>query len=115
MNYSLEFQILLDNAIKEKLYKSLVKQINKDFSRAAVDENFSVDIQPQSLARSLVASLYELITRDFEIYLSFLYAVDVPESSIKALPEQHVDEMAQSVALLVLKREWQKVWYKAQN
>lgn len=115
MNTTLQAEKILDNAQNENLYQDIVLQINKDFSRAAIDENFNDTTTPKSLVRRLVALLFELITTNFESYLNLLYAIDVPERSVKELPEQEVDKIAQAVCVLILKREWQKVQFKNRN
>ena len=112
MNTTLQAQKILDHAVAENLYNDVILQINKDFARAAVDEHFASETEPRSLVRRLVALLFELITTNFESYLNLLYTIDVPEQRIKQLPEQEIDKIAQAVAVLILKREWQKVQFK---
>ena len=41
-----------------------------------------------------------------------LYIIDVPEEQIKSLDGSDLVELAEQVAFLVLKREWQKVWFR---
>tara|TARA_R110002020_G_scaffold149855_6_gene326328 strand:- start:833 stop:1186 length:354 start_codon:yes stop_codon:yes gene_type:complete len=115
MDSSLTTEKLLIKASEMELYDNLVRQLNKDFIRAGIAQEFHIEIKPKSLIRSLVAALYELITVDFEAYLNLLYVIDVPEKSVKALPEQRVDELAQSIAELILKREWQKVLFRQRH
>ena len=109
MNTTLQAEKILDNAQAENLYQDLVLQINKDFSRAAIDENFNDSTTPKSVVRRLVALLFELITTNFESYLNLLYAIDVPERSVKELPEQEVDKR---FACLFLKENGKKYCLK---
>ena len=112
MNRSLTTEKLLLEASAMELYEDLVRQLNKDFIRSGVDQEFNIGIKPKSLARSLVAVLFELITGDFEAYLNLLYVIDLSEKSVKDLPEQRVDEVAHAIALLILQREWKKILFR---
>jgi len=42
-----------------------------------------------------------------------LYIVDVPEHQIKNIKETDLERLVPQVAFLILKREWQKVWFKS--
>ena len=107
-----EIKDLLNQSIASGLYPTLVRQINKDFLRAGLDEEFTEDYSAASLSRNLTAVVYELIVSDFEAYLNLLYTIDIPENRIKSLPEQRVDELAVSVSGMILNRELQKVRFR---
>ena len=103
---------ILQRAERAALYKSLIAQLNKDFQRAGVADQFSDNLTPEVLARNLTASLYNIIVSDFEVYLNLLYAIDVSESKIKSLPQQEVHELTFAVSELILEREFVKVSFK---
>ena len=46
-------------------------------------------------------------------YLNLLYIVDVSEKQVKALDGNDTLKLAEDVSFLILRREWQKVWYKS--
>ncbi|MEM6722352.1 MAG: hypothetical protein AAF611_23705 [Bacteroidota bacterium] len=103
---------LLSEASKEALYEKLIIQLNKDFTLANIEETFPADISPESLKKELHAIVYQLIQEKFAAYLNLLYIMDVSEAKIKALDGSDVVELSEQVAFLMLKREWQKVWFK---
>lgn len=103
---------LIHTAQKEQLYGKLVAQLEKDFGLANVPIDFSLDITPHDLKAILHEKLYNLILEKFTDYLNLLYIVDVPEKALKEIRVTDVVEVAEQVSFLVLKREWQKVWFK---
>ncbi len=104
--------LLLSEAQKEKLYITLVEQINKDFTLANEPVDFATDISPINLKLGVHEKIYGLIQHKFAEYLNLLYIIDVPEKDIKSLDGSDLVELSEQVAFLVLKREWQKVWFR---
>ncbi|WP_341216537.1 hypothetical protein [uncultured Wocania sp.] len=106
------FDALIEEANQLNLYHKLVKQLNKDFLLANVDLDFHEDILPTSLKLLLHETVYKLIQEKFTEYLNLLYIIDVPEKAVKALNGEDVLKLSEDVTFLILKREWQKVWFK---
>ncbi|RXG14173.1 hypothetical protein DSM03_101290 [Leeuwenhoekiella aestuarii] len=106
---------ILQKAEDAKLYKDLIIQLNKDFLRAGIADQFGEDVSAEALVRNLTASLYATIVSDFEVYLNLLYTIDVSESKIKKLPQQEVHEFALAVSELILEREFMKVFLKIET
>ena len=106
------FEALIQEANQLNLYKKLIQQLNKDFLYANIDLDFDEDILPTSLKLLLHEIVYKLIQEKFTEYLNLLYIIDVPEQSIKALNGDDTIELAAQVSFLMLKREWQKVWFR---
>ena len=104
--------LLLSEAQKEELYIKLIEQINKDFALANESVDFPILISPIDLKIQLHEKIYRLIQHKFAEYLNLLYIVDVPEDQIKKLDGSDLVELSEQVAFLVLKREWQKVWFR---
>jgi len=104
--------LLLSEAQKEELYLKLIEQINKDFTLANENVDFQVGIAPIDLKIQLHEKIYRLIQHKFAEYLNLLYIIDVPENEIKKLDGSDLMELAEQVAFLILKREWQKVWFR---
>ena len=48
----------------------------------------------------------------FAEYLNLLYIVDVPEREFQYIEVTDAVEVADQVTFLILKREYQKVWYR---
>ena len=104
--------LLLTQASVENLYLKLVEQINKDFNLANEGIDFPMSIAPEELKIQLHEKVYRLIQYKFAEYLNLLYIIDVPEEQIKKLDGSDLVELSEEVAFLVLKREWQKVWFR---
>jgi len=114
MNALETIQELLNEAQAKNLYKKLILQLNKDLLYANVDLEFNEEILPTSLKLLLHEEIYRLIQEKFAEYLNVLYIIDVPEKAVKALDGNDTLKLAEQVTFLILKREWQKVWYKNQ-
>lgn len=104
--------LLLTQASVENLYLKLVEQINKDFNLANEGIDFPMSIAPEELKIQLHEKIYRLIQYKFAEYLNLLYIIDVPENEIKQLDGLDIVELAGQVSFLILKREWQKVWFR---
>lgn len=104
--------LLLTQATVENLYLKLLEQINKDFNLANEGVDFPITIAPEELKIQLHEKIYRLIQYKFAEYLNLLYIIDVPENEIKQLDGSDIVELAGQVSFLILKREWQKVWFR---
>lgn len=103
---------LLEEAEKESLYLKLIEQINKDFNLANEGIDFPMSISPSELKIQLHEKIYRMIQYKFAEYLNLLYIIDVSEDQIKKLDGSDLVILAENVAFLILKREWQKVWFR---
>jgi hypothetical protein len=112
MQFPDNFSELIATANQFKLYTNLVNQLNKDLLYANVDVDFHEEILPTSLKLILQEEVYNLIQNNFSSYLNLLYIVDVSEDKIKSLDMEDTMQLAEAVTFLILKREWQKVWYR---
>lgn len=106
------FEALIEEAYDSALYTKLIQQLNKDFRYANIDLDFHDTILPTSLKLLLHETVYKLIQEKFSEYLNLLYIIDVPEHAVRALNGDDTVELAAQVSFLILKREWQKVWFK---
>ena len=103
---------LLAEAEKENLYQKLIEQLNKDFKLANEAIDIPENSSPDNLKVLLHEKIYRLIQYKFAEYLNLLYIIDVSESEIKKLHGSDISELSGQVAFLILKREWQKVWFR---
>ena len=103
---------LLSEAEKENLYLTLIEQINKDFNLANEPIDFPLSTSPEELKIQLHEKIFRLIQYKFAEYLNLLYIIDVSENEIKKLDGSDLVNLAEDVAFLILKREWQKVWFR---
>ena len=104
--------LLLEEAPKEALYLKLIEQINKDFNLANEGIDFPMSVTPEELKIQLHEKIYRMIQYKFAEYLNLLYIIDVSEDQIKKLDGSDLVVLAEDVAFLILKREWQKVWFR---
>ncbi|MFV5683971.1 hypothetical protein ACM55I_00825 [Flavobacterium sp. GB2R13] len=104
--------LLLIEAEGENLYLKLIEQINKDFNLANEAIDFPLSMSPNELKIQLHEKIYRLIQYKFAEYLNLLYIIDVSEEQIKKLDGSDLVILAEEVAFLILKREWQKVWFR---
>ena len=104
--------LLLQEAEKETLYVNLITQLNKDFNLANEAVDFPLSLSPNELKIQLHEKIYRLIQYKFAEYLNLLYIIDVSEEEIKKLDGSDLVVLAEQVAFLILKREWQKVWFR---
>ena len=104
---------LLEEATAQNLYQKLVAQLNKDFVLANENLDLPETIIPEDLKTALHEKIYNLIQHKFAEYLNLLYIIDVPESQVKQLDGTDLVLLSEQVAFLVLKREWTKVWFRA--
>ncbi|MFV5694035.1 hypothetical protein ACM55G_01180 [Flavobacterium sp. LB3P122] len=104
--------LLLVEAEGENLYLKLIEQINKDFNLANEGIDFPLSTSPDELKLQLHEKIYRLIQYKFAEYLNLLYIIDVSEEQIKKLDGSDLVILAEEVAFLILKREWQKVWFR---
>ena len=109
------FDDLVAEANQLNLYNKLIKQLNKDLLFANIDLEFNEAILPTSLKLILHETLFKLIEEKFMAYLNLLYIVDVSEDKVKQLDGSDVMQLSEDVTFLILKREWQKVFFRNQN
>ncbi len=108
----LNTDLLFEEAQKESLYLKLIEQINKDFNLANEGIDFPLSINPDELKIQLHEKIYRMIQYKFAEYLNLLYIIDVSENEIKKLDGSDLVILAEEVSFLILKREWQKVWFR---
>lgn len=106
------FQALIKEAEQQNLYSKLIDQLNKDFLLANIPMDFDIAILPSSLKLLLQETIYKLIQEKFIDYLNLLYIVDVSEKAVKSVDGEDVFQLSEDITFLILKREWQKVWYQ---
>ena len=114
MSKPTNFEDLISEAEGLNLYKKLIGQLNKDLLYANIDLEFDEETLPTSLKLVLHETIFQLIQNKFSDYLNLLYIIDVSELKIRALDGNDTIKLSEDVTFLILHREWQKVWFKAQ-
>ncbi|MBT8316730.1 MAG: hypothetical protein HKP59_03830 [Lutibacter sp.] len=103
---------LIQKIESENLFKKLIEQLNKDFQLSNLDEHFDLSMAPNQLKQSLSEILVDLITNKYDDYLNFLYRVDVSEKELLTIKSNELPQLVEQITFLILKREYQKVWFK---
>ncbi len=103
---------LITEAEENHLYFKLIEQTNKDFALANEAIDIPLDISPFELKAWIHEKIYKLIQYKFAEYLNLLYIIDVAEDQVKKLDGSDIAQLAEQVTFLILKREWQKVWFR---
>ena len=97
------------------LLESLIQQIVKDADLAGAVFNCPKDISAKQFILKIYDFILELMTSDFGTYLNFLYRVDLSEKTLLSVTDTEPKRIAEQVTLMVLKREWQKVWFRSKS
>jgi len=103
---------LLVSVIDQNLYVALIRQLNKDFALANLGCLIVEDCIPELLRQELDVIIAELVNNEFDSFLNLLYRVDLSEHKITELSKENQEIYITSISYLILKREWQKVWFK---
>lgn len=102
---------LLAIAQNETLYEALIHQLNKDFS-GIIDLAIPLSLAPIELKNILSKHIEYLLLKDIAGYQNLLYRIDISEKKIKSIETTKIESYVESVVFLILKREWQKVWFR---
>jgi hypothetical protein len=95
------------------LYPDLLSQIKKDFELSGLSISINKNISVDELLLDLYKQIRQLIEINFSGYLQLLYRVDVPENMMQSPEVQYIDEFSKKATFLILNREWEKVYYRA--
>ncbi len=109
-------EALLAHAGELGLRPALLAQLRKDYERASVPfplrDQVAEALSDAAWAQALQESLYLLLMERFDAYLNLMYAADVPEREFRDLQLTDAVDVARQVSLVLLRREWQKVWMR---
>ena len=116
---AIEFQKLLLQRFEEptKINSNNPIEAKEDLQNQSLQSlseaiDFPMSISPNELKIELHEKIYRLIQYKFAEYLNLLYIIDVSEDQIKKLDGSDLVILSEEVAFLILKREWQKVWFR---
>ncbi|MDP3313615.1 hypothetical protein [Lutibacter sp.] len=110
---ALNSDLLLEKSVAESLFTKLVGQLNKDFLLANLEEQFHETISPEELKEKLKTVLVKLIATNYDGYLNLLYRIDVSEKELSQIQFENMNEAVDQISFVILKREFQKVWFKS--
>ena len=96
----------------ENLYSQLIQQLNKDFLLSNLNTRFDLSTTPVDLKQKLSDTLLNLITDQYDDYLNLLYRIDVSEKELLKIKNENLPTSIEQLTFVILKREYQKVWFK---
>ena len=97
------------------MLEKLIQQINKDLSLSGVDIQFHVNWSPELLIVNLTKVVKALMEKDFQKFINFLYRIDISEKKLGDITTSDFGEVASEITLMILKKEWQKIWLRNRN
>ncbi|MBP9600320.1 MAG: hypothetical protein KBE41_02350 [Lutibacter sp.] len=97
----------------ENFLIKLIEQLNKDFQMANVSESIADTLLISVVNDRLNEILLSLITNHYDDYLNLLYRIDISENELATIKGTDLKENINEVAFLIIKREFQKVWFKS--
>lgn len=103
---------LLHLANEKLFFAKLVQQLEKDFLLANIPWDVPVNGTGAKLVSSLREKIYYLIMERFSEYLNLLYIIDLPEKEFQNIELTDAVEVSNQMTFLILKREYQKVWFR---
>ena len=104
---------VINLAKQKRLYAALIQQIQRDFALSGLTINLEDDIKPDMLITKLHSYIESLIATNFEGFLQLLYRIDIPESDLKNTTVNIEEALPEKAVLALLKREWEKVYYRS--
>ena len=105
-------QFLEDKLSNERLFELMVQQLNKDF-QLAVDSSIEfTSTTPSELVEEVYARLVKITSTSVSKFSSLLYRVDVSEVEVDAIKGVSFEEYLQQLTFLILKRIFQKVYFR---
>lgn len=112
MELPISTDVLLSEAQKFDLYQALIYQLNKDFAFANNVLDLPVTLEPTTLKMALEDNIFKLLSTDYASFLNLLYILDVSEEKVKKLDGSDRRILSEDLVFLILKRVWQKVWFR---
>lgn len=103
---------LMQIALGDSLFKKLIQQAEKDFILANVPLKLPEVINALGFIALVREKVYYLMMEHFAEYLNLMYIIDIPEKDFQHIEITDTVDVADQVTLLILKREYKKVWYR---
>ena len=103
---------LLQLVQREELFTRLIQQLNKDFLLTNLNTSFDISTTPDDLKEKLRSVLLHLIINQYDDYLNLLYRIDISEKELLKIKDDNLTEIVEQLIFVILKREYQNVWFK---
>ena len=97
------------------MLKKLIMQLNKDLALSGIETQFNINWSPEMLISNLNKVIALLMEKNFQNFQNFLYRVDISEKKLGFISTSDFHETVNTISLMILKKEWQKVWFRNRN
>ncbi len=94
------------------LFEQLKQQLIKDFNTIGLYPELEQTANPKAFYEELTRVIQYLVEQRFGDFLNLLYRIDISETKIKLHIAQAEENVIRDITLLILQREYQKVWLK---
>lgn len=98
-----------------ELLKKLIIQLNKDMALSGIETQLNINWSPETLISNLNKVIARLMEKNFQNFQNFLYRVDISEKKLGMIRTSDFHKTVNSISLMILKKEWQKVWFRNRN
>ncbi len=105
----------LTDTKEKEILPNIIMQINKDLQLSGNQYEIDEKDTAQQLVTDLGNIIQKLLQTDFSGLLNLFYRMDIPESLLLKMMNETPDDLTQNLTLLVLKKEWMKVWLRNKN
>lgn len=105
----------LTDAKEKTMLPNIIIQINKDMQLSGNPYEIDQKDTAQQLVTDLGIIIQKLLRTDFSGLLNLFYRMDIPESLLLKMMAETPDDLTQNLTLLVLKKEWMKIWLRNKN
>ncbi len=103
---------LLQLASQNELYHALIQQLLKDFNLASLKIGIGPDNSPEEIKSILSRTLEILLESNDPKLVQLLYVLDIPEDTLSRTMELSESMVLEQLSFVILRRVWQKVWYR---
>jgi len=97
------------------LLQNLIEQLNKDFTMSGLDWYLDPKMNPKDLLEELQERIGELFLKEPRLFSNLMYRIDISEMHLLEQKDHDFDKTRDKITLIILKREWQKVWFRNKN
>lgn len=107
-----ELTVLNSEIEKQEILKDIMLQLNKDLALSNVGFEFDLNSNFEDFWIDLVAVVRELLNKQYEKYLHFIYRIDIDERDLLKLDISPFEEVEAFVAYQIIRRIYKKVYFR---
>ena len=97
---------------RQDLLHEVILQLNKDLVLSHIGFEFKEDASFEDFWLDLVAIVRDLLHKQYEKYLHFIYRIDLSERDLLVANIAPFDELEEFVAFQIVRRIYKKVYFR---